>query len=159
MQFNWKIGLLAAVVIGILAYLYLKRSSLIQGFKNAGPGDYSFTMYYADWCGHCKTAKPAFEKLASSGPVVVNGKKCSLQLVSPEKEPEKAKDKPIRGFPTFLFESPDGQVVEYKGERNTEAYLKFINETLGGEEAFSDASEPAMQPPMEPAEPVEAAAE
>ena len=109
-------------------------------------------MYYADWCGHCKTAKPAFEKLASSGPVVVNGKKCMLQMVSPEKEPEKAKDKPIRGFPTFLFESPDGQVVEYKGERNTEAYLKFINETLGGDETFSDAAEPAEPAPEGSAE-------
>jgi thiol-disulfide isomerase/thioredoxin len=134
MWFNWKTGALAAVVVGILAYLYFNRTSLIQGFQNpkVGPGDATFTMYYADWCGHCKTAKPAFEKMASSGPVIVNGKKCTLQLVSPEKEPEKAKDKPIRGFPTFLFESPDGQVVEYKGERNADAYLKFINETLGG---------------------------
>lgn len=134
MWFNWKTGALAAVVIGILAYLYIKRESLILGFQNqkVGPGDATFTMYYADWCGHCKTAKPAFEKMASSGPVIVNGKKCTLQLVSPEKEPEKAKDKPIRGFPTFLFESSEGQVVEYKGERNTEAYLKFINDNLGG---------------------------
>ena len=134
MWFNWKTGALAAVVIGVLAYLYFKRTDLILGFQNpkVGSGDATFTMYYADWCGHCKTAKPAFEKMASSGPVIVNGKKCTLQLVSPEKEPEKAKDKPIRGFPTFLFESPEGQVVEYKGERNTDAYLKFINETLGG---------------------------
>ena len=158
MQFNWKIGLLAAVVIGILAYLYLQREKLIQGFKNAGPGEYTFTMYYADWCGHCKTAKPAFEKLASSGPVMVNGKKCMLQMVSPEKEPERAKDKPIRGFPTFLFESPDGQVVEYKGERNTEAYLKFINETLGGE-AFSNGPESTQaSEPVEVSESAEGSA-
>jgi thiol-disulfide isomerase/thioredoxin len=130
--FNWKIGLLAAVVIGIMAYLYLKRADLIQGFQNKGPDGYTFTMYYADWCGHCKNAKPDFENLASSGPVVVNGKKCTVQMVSPEKEPEKAKGKPIRGFPTFLFESPNGEIVEYKGERNADGYLKFINETLGG---------------------------
>lgn len=133
MVFNWKILLLAAVVIGILAYFYFQSSTLLQGFQNkAGPGDYTFTMYYADWCGHCKTAKPAFQKLANSGPVVVNGKKCSFQMVSPEKEPEKAKGKPVKGFPTFLFESPQGEVVEYKGERNGDAYLKFINDTLGG---------------------------
>lgn len=135
MQFNWKIGTLAAVVIGILAYLYFNRTVLMLGFQNKNTnatGDYTFTMYYADWCGHCKTAKPDFESLASSGPVIVNGKKCNVNMVSPEKEPEKAKDKPIRGFPTFLFESPNGQIVEYKGERNAESYLKFINESLGG---------------------------
>jgi thiol-disulfide isomerase/thioredoxin len=135
MQFNWKIGTLAAVVIGILAYLYFNRTILMLGFQNKNTnttGDYSFTMYYADWCGHCKNAKPDFESLASSGPVIVNGKKCNVNMVSPEKEPEKAKDKPIRGFPTFLFESPNGQIVEYKGERNADSYLKFINESLGG---------------------------
>jgi thiol-disulfide isomerase/thioredoxin len=144
MHFNWKIGALAAVVIGILAYLYVKRADLILGFQNqkAGPGDYTFTMYYADWCGHCKNAKPGFESLSSSGPVIVNGKKCTVQMVSPEKEPEKAKGKPIRGFPTFLFESPDGQIVEYKGERDTTAYMKFINDSLGsGAETMPDATE------------------
>ena len=134
MQFNWKILLLAATVIGILAYIYVNRVKLISGFQNkAGntPGEYTFTMYYADWCGHCKNAKPDFKSLSSKGPIIVNGKKCTVQMVSPEKEPEKAAGKPIRGFPTFLFESPDGQIVEYKGERDADAYLKFINETLG----------------------------
>jgi thiol-disulfide isomerase/thioredoxin len=144
MQFNWKIVALATVVIGILSYLYFKRVELVSGFQNqkAGPGDYTFTMYYADWCGHCKNAKPGFQSLANSGPVVVNGKKCTVQMISPEKEPEKAQGKPIKGFPTFLFESPDGQIVEYKGERNTDAYMKFINETLGGgAETTPDAME------------------
>ena len=133
-MFNWKLSILAVAIIGVLAYLYVNRLILISGFQNKSgntPGEYTFTMYYADWCGHCKNAKPGFESLAGNGPVIVNGKKCTVQMVSPEKEPEKAAGKPIRGFPTFLFESPDGQIVEYKGERDTEAYLKFINETLG----------------------------
>uniref|UniRef100_A0A6C0JUT2 Thioredoxin domain-containing protein n=1 Tax=viral metagenome TaxID=1070528 RepID=A0A6C0JUT2_9ZZZZ len=147
MQFNWKIGALAAVVVGILAYLYFNRTMLVSGFQNKGsasskPEGYTFTMYYADWCGHCKNAKPGFQSLANSGPVIVNGKKCTVQMVSPEKEPEKAAGKPIKGFPTFLFESPEGQIVEYKGERNTDAYLKFINDALGsGAETTPDAAE------------------
>jgi hypothetical protein len=33
-------------------------------------------------------------------------------------------------------------MVEYKGERNTDAYMKFINETLGGgAETTPDAME------------------
>ena len=129
---NWKLWILAAAVIGVLFYLYQARTVVISGFQNpSDPNAYKFTMYYADWCGHCKTAKPGFESLKSSGPVMVNGKKCEFQMVSPEKEPEKAKGKPVRGFPTFLLESPDGQIVEYKGSRDSDAYLKFINDTLG----------------------------
>ena len=140
---NWKLWLLGAVVVAALAYLYQIRTSIISGFQNpSDPNAYKFTMYYADWCGHCKTAKPGFEKLKSSGPVIVNGKKCEFQMVSPEKEPEKAKGKPVRGFPTFLLESPDGQIVEYKGSRDSDAYLKFINDTLGsGAETTPGATE------------------
>ena len=131
---NWKLILLALVIIGLLGYLYRVRFTAVQGFQNAtaGPNDYTFTMFYADWCGHCKTAKPGFEELVKKGSITVNGKKCHLRLVSPEKEPEKAKDKPIKGFPTFLMDTPGGDTVEYRGERTTDGYLKFINETLGG---------------------------
>ena len=130
---NWKLILLGLVVVGLLGYLYVSQNSLLQGFQSgAGPNGYTFTMFYADWCGHCKTAKPEFEELSNKGPITVNGKKCTIRLVSPEKEPEKAKGKPIKGFPTFLMETPGGETVEYRGERNMDGYLKFINETLGG---------------------------
>jgi len=89
-------------------------------------------MYYADWCGHCKTAKPEFESLVAKSPMDINGVKCNVRMVSPEKQPELAKGKSIKGFPTFLMETPDGKSVEYKGPRSTDGYLKFINETLGG---------------------------
>jgi thiol-disulfide isomerase/thioredoxin len=140
---SWKLWILAAAVIGVLFYLYDARTVIISGFQNpSDPNAYKFTMYYADWCGHCKTAKPGFESLKSSGPIIVNGKKCEFQMVSPEKEPEKAKGKPVRGFPTFLLESPDGQIVEYKGSRDSDAYLKFINDTLGlGAESTPAAAE------------------
>jgi len=142
---NWKIILLAVVVVGLLGYLYATQVMGIQGFQSGSgvkPNEYAFTMYYADWCGHCKKAKPEFEGLIKKGPITVNGKKCNFQMVSPEKEPSKAKGKPIRGFPTFLLDTPDGQTVEYRGERNTEGYLKFINETLGGgASTIADAAE------------------
>ena len=42
------------------------------------------------------------------------------------------KKKNVKGFPTFLLETTDGKTIEHKGERSTEAYLKFLNGTLGG---------------------------
>ena len=125
---NWKLYGIALVVIIILVALWRGRRS--DGFQN--PSEPTFTMYYADWCGHCKTAKPAFEEMMKKGPIDVNGKKCQIRMVSPEKEPEKAKGKPIRGFPTFLMETPDGKTVEYRGPREPNGYLEFINKTLGG---------------------------
>ena len=131
---NWKIVLLGIAVLFVLGYLaregFTGKRFDIQGFQNAS--EYTFTMYYADWCGHCKKAKPEMEELVKRGVIEKNGKKCQIRMISPEEEPEKAKGKPIKGFPTFLMESADGQIVEYKGERSTDGYLEFINKNLSG---------------------------
>lgn len=141
-KFNWKLWAVIAVVVGLLAYLWVRRTGGVpQGFQN--PSDPTFTMYYADWCGHCKNAKPDFEKLVAKGQVDVGGKKCNVRMVSPEKEPELAKGKPIKGFPTFLLEMPDGTVTEYKGERSTPGYLEFINKVLGGKTGAPATGTPA----------------
>ena len=67
-------------------------------------------------------------------PHTINGQKCVIQMVSPEKEPEKAKGKNVKGFPTFLLEMPDGVTKAYEGERTSAAILEFLNTTLGVKE-------------------------
>lgn len=132
MAYTWKDALLVFAVLLLLIGLWYASSGSNESFQN--PTEPTFTMYYADWCGHCKTAKPEFEKLVAKSPMDVNGVKCKIRLVSPEKQPELAKGKQIKGFPTFLMETPDGKMVEYKGPRSTDGYLAFINKTLGGSE-------------------------
>jgi len=129
MKVNPKLILLgvAVLIVFVAAWYYNKPC---ESFQN--PSDPTFTMYYADWCGHCKNAKPEFEQLIAKSPMDINGKKCNVRMVSPEKQPELAKGKPIKGFPTFLMETPDGKAVEYKGARSTAGYLEFINKSLGG---------------------------
>jgi len=130
-KMNWK--LIAIGIAILLVIVYVSRSQK-QGFQN--PNQNTFTMYYADWCGHCKKIKPEFEKFMKSGPINVNGKSCEIRMISPEKEPDAAAGKPIRGFPTFLMETTDGQVVEYKGDRSTKGFLEFINKSLSGADSF-----------------------
>ena len=128
---NWKLILLFAAIAA--AIFYVSREGFggsRQGFQN--PESNTFTMYYADWCGHCKKVKPAFEEFMKTGPITVGGTTCKIQMVSPEKEPDKAAGKPIKGFPTFLLETTDGQVLEYSGERTTKSFLEFINKNLSG---------------------------
>jgi len=127
---NWKLIFLALAILAMLGYVVRERFTTDEGFQNAS--EYTFTMYYADWCGHCKKAKPEMEALVAAGAIEKNGKKCQIRMISPETDPDAAKGKPIKGFPTFLMETADGQIVEYKGERSTDGYLAFINKTLGG---------------------------
>jgi hypothetical protein len=53
-------------------------------------------------------------------------------MVNPDTSPELIKGKKIAGFPTFLLETTEGETVEYKGDRSTDGYMKFLNEKLGG---------------------------
>ena len=117
---------LLAVVIGLLVLLRFIQTSR-EGFT---AGADTFTLYYADWCPHCKTIKPAFSEWAKNGFVTVAGKNVTVSAVEPEKEPEKAKGKTIKGYPTMILETADGKVVEFKGERSPAGYMKFLEEQL-----------------------------
>jgi thiol-disulfide isomerase/thioredoxin len=135
---SWKLILLILALLGILglAGFYALGSTFgrgINGFQSGpAPAMNSFTMYYADWCPHCQAIKPEFTEFSNRGSVEVAGKKCEIRMIDAAKNPEAAKGKPVKGFPTFLLETTDGKIVEYQGERNTDGWLAFINKNMGG---------------------------
>ena len=97
-----------------------------EGFTASGAD--TFSLYYVDWCPHCKTVKPAFQEFAKNGFITVAGQNVKVQAVECEKEPEKAAGKPIKGYPTILFEKASGQTVEYSGDRTPEGYMAFLTQ-------------------------------
>ena len=136
---DWKMILLALAVCGVLGALALYGlgstygRGFMQGFQSGGGvSKDTFTMYYADWCGHCQAAKPGFTEFSSSGTVTVNGKSCAVRMISPEHDPEAVKGKNLKGYPSFLLETVDGKTVEYTGERTTDGYMRFLEANLGG---------------------------
>jgi thiol-disulfide isomerase/thioredoxin len=122
----------AVVVILILLTVISKGTEgFIAGFGTAGaPPVGTFTMYYADWCPHCKSVKPDFADFAKAGVVTVNGRNVAVKMVE-ESEKEKMAGKNIKGFPTFLFETAAGQSVEYSGPRTRDSWMDFLAEQTG----------------------------
>ena len=104
---------IAAVLAVIL--LLLKFGYSNEGFAS---GTDSFTLYYADWCPHCQTIKPAFTEWSKKGSMQINGKTVFLQMVEADRDAEKAKGKPVKGYPTFLLEKADGSFKEFDGDRS-----------------------------------------
>jgi protein disulfide-isomerase A6 len=130
----WKaiflsLALLAvAIVVGLI--LYSKYS--VQGFQNPSPPSVpTFTMFYADWCGHCKKAKPAFVEFMSNGEVQIGEKKIKVAMINADSGDEKLNRMSVQGYPTFMLELPSGKVAEYKGKRDVPGYLAFLNNELG----------------------------
>lgn len=85
------------------------------------PKDGVLRMYYADWCGHCKRAKPDFEKLPAKNAEAID---CT--------QPEEARRYGVRGFPTYRFfpvasSPPDSDdFEEYTGGRDLKSLRKFL---------------------------------
>ena len=125
------IGLaLLAVAIATGLIFYSKYS--VQGFQNPSPPSVpTFTMFYADWCGHCKKAKPGFIEFMGNGDVQLGDKKVKVAMIDADSGNEKLNRMSVQGYPTFMLEMPSGQVVEYKGKREVPGYLAFLNTELG----------------------------
>ncbi len=117
---------------GVRAHLgNLRTSFSIEGFEGQEGSAPVLVMYYADWCGHCKRAKPQLE--AAKGEY--NGKVKIIMLNA--EDPENAsilKQEDVQGFPTIRYYKSGMPVAgkkstyeEYNGERTKEDFLQFLN--------------------------------
>lgn len=94
------------------------RQLFYETFADAAP---VFYMFGVDWCPHCKSAKPEFEAIKTSGVVT--------RYVNPEKEKQAAAGFDIQGYPTFVLVK-DGQKIPYKGERTKAGFEQFLQQNL-----------------------------
>ena len=67
--------LVGVSILMFIRYLHPDGSAGFESFESAP----TFTMYYADWCPHCKTLKPVFKDWSKKGSVVVGGKTVFVQ--------------------------------------------------------------------------------
>ena len=113
---------------GVNAHIGELRGSFeLEAFNNQTDSQPMFIMYYADWCGHCKRAKPEFQKLIDSH------NKDNLKIIMINAESDENKDlvqrEQIKGFPTVKF-YPAGlssQSQEYNGERTYDDFVNYLS--------------------------------
>ena len=117
--------LMGAIILALvlLGYWYFKSS---EGFE----GSDTFTLYYADWCPHCKTIKPVFSEWSSKKSIEVNGKTVFLSMVEADAEPAKVSEAGVKGYPTFMLKKADGTSVEFNGERSASGWESWLKSNL-----------------------------
>ena len=128
----WKTILLSIAIIAVLVVIALiVVGKQVSGFTNPSPPSVpTFTMFAAEWCGHCKKAKPGFQEMMGDGTVTVGKNKVACELIDADSGDPKLKAFPIAGYPTFILQKPDGSTKEYKGKREPSGYLEFLNQEL-----------------------------
>jgi len=86
--------------------------------------------FYAPWCGHCKKLAPIWDELGEKYKdhenIVIAKMDSTLNEVPMAK---------VRGFPTIkLFKAGDNEMVDFKGERTLEGFVKFLEPEAEAEE-------------------------
>lgn len=130
------------VIIVIFYYFYYVAPSLNPKYEpNSEPSKGSSSsnksellFFYADWCPHCKAAKPIWNELKSEYEnKIINGYKiiftevdCSEETTEVEKLMNQYS---VEGYPTIKL-IKDGQVIEYDAKPSRETLIKFLNNVL-----------------------------
>lgn len=136
-------GIILFVVVAIIVYYTYISPSMKSKYKpnreqvpaGSNPSKTAELMlFYADWCPHCKAAKPIWNDLkAEYESKGVNGYKliftevdCSEESAEVEKMMNQYS---VEGYPTIKL-IKDGQVIDYDAKITKETLDKFLNTVL-----------------------------
>ena len=114
---------------------YRPNSEQVPAGSSTGNGNTAELMFfYADWCPHCKAAKPIWNDLkAEYENKTINGYKIVFTDVDCSDETDEVKklmnQYNIEGYPTIKL-IKDGQVIEYDAKPSKETLTKFLNVVL-----------------------------
>ena len=117
----------SVIIVIVMVFLYFYNSSP-EGFEDASRP--VFTLYYAEWCPHCKTVKPLYKNWMqkNNGTLTVNGKNIKLTIVE-EKEKDASDKAPVRGYPTFILNN-GGKYSECKGSRDPSGWESWLSSNV-----------------------------
>lgn len=124
------IGLIAVICI---AGIYFDNGGRIRswdGFSNgSGSGNEGeLIIVKAGWCGHCKNAMPEFKRLIDSSPIKLqNGDTVSVRMLDEGTDKAEVNSLGVKGFPTIIYKTANGQQKEYTGERTYTGVISFLN--------------------------------
>jgi len=111
---------------------YKPNNEKVTGSESSNVAELLF--FYANWCPHCKTAKPIWNELKTEYEnksingyrVIFTDVDCSEETSETEKMMNQYN---IEGYPTIKL-IKDGQVIEYDAKPSKETLVQFLTTVL-----------------------------
>jgi thiol-disulfide isomerase/thioredoxin len=148
MEINTTTYIIIALLIlfSIVAFLYYnhyvlpkmktayKPNNELMNNENITPDTAELLFFYANWCPHCNSAKPIWNKLKSDyANKTVNGYKiifteidCSEETTENDNMMQKYN---VEGYPTIKL-IKDGRVIDYDASPESSTLVQFLNTVL-----------------------------
>ena len=127
------------IILAVLYYYYYIAPSQNAKYQpnnqqDTPSGSAELLFFFADWCPHCKTAKPIWDELQSEYQnKTINGYQvifteinCTQETAEVEKMMNKYN---VEGYPTIKL-LKDGQVIEYDAKPSKDTLTQFLNTVL-----------------------------
>lgn len=95
------------------------------------PKSHALVLFFAPWCGHCKSLAPTFEKIATD---YINEENVIIAKIDATENTVLAEKYKVHGYPHLVFfdanekSKEDYEPVVYDGGRSEEDFVEFLNE-------------------------------
>jgi thiol-disulfide isomerase/thioredoxin len=144
MTFTYVILAVILIIIGYSIYVYyikptLKPNSMntaevYNESSNGNTNQAELILFYVDWCPHCKTAKPEWEKVKSQyNGKIINGYTVIFTEVNCTTETQQIQQMvdqyKIEGYPTIKLVKGN-QVVDFDAKPTQQSLTQFLNSVL-----------------------------
>jgi len=96
--------------------------SSIEGFISSK--DSAMIMFYAQWCGHCKSAKPEYSKAAQL--LATEAPDTALGAIDCVKHKGAGAKYNVGGYPTFNYYKKGKLIGEYNQGRRASDFVEFM---------------------------------
>lgn len=109
---------------------YVENQELVIKDENNEGGVVELYFFYTEWCPHCKTAKPIWNKFKQEiGENKIKGKTINFIEVDAEKESGLANQFKIEGYPTIKLVD-NNKIIEYDAKPELDTLHQFLNTSL-----------------------------
>ncbi len=108
-------------------YINVSNPNAVNEFNQKFKKGYWIILYYANWCPHCQTMKPEWNKFSET---LKNNKSVNVAEVESEFMdsigPEHKAN--VQGFPTIIGCREGKKIADYNGPRTSNDMIKFAND-------------------------------